>query len=510
MAQSVRIQANGPGGEADAPVGGGGGCGGTAVSPTEESYAALMFPLHGVGHKEQDFYDMDLLSSLLPSPVSSPQLRSYKEIFSDSSIFSDMNKPHPDYDCAVFLHGPVPSVPELDSRLRGLVQGSAHSRHGYAGRKVIQRKGGGGLYSSSENPSPLRDTPGVARRGTGPCGQTGMYGTTGLGVSPSPTSYKGEAKSLAFGPRPEPGSNADLLERLDVMRQGVPEVLNCNDNESIVKKMVFYEEQERVKKLVRRALMLSKRKDSAALHDQRARGVASDRAKAMDRMLLDLVEQGDFSLLLKSLVRSQKHMEAEEAAEDAEDEANKDGETTREPRLASELLDTMEEVCARISSLMDHQLDGKAMTRPLMPCELEMRNFAIASRYRTSMLQLKLLEIPEPAASGGETAAKPSHATAPLDRNALSPKKSSRGSLGKRQVPYGGLGQSACVILTRWFHANFEHPYPDDDDKEKLARASGLSVKQVSNWFINQRVRKWKPELQKIRDEARARTRGDR
>lgn len=31
-----------------------------------------------------------------------------------------------------------------------------------------------------------------------------------------------------------------------------------------------------------------------------------------------------------------------------------------------------------------------------------------------------------------------------------------------------------------------------DDEKQALATQTGLSLKQVSNWFINQRKRNWK------------------
>ncbi|KAF7809763.1 BEL1-like homeodomain protein 4 [Senna tora] len=38
--------------------------------------------------------------------------------------------------------------------------------------------------------------------------------------------------------------------------------------------------------------------------------------------------------------------------------------------------------------------------------------------------------------------------------------------------------------------------YPSDADKHLLARQTGLSRNQVSNWFINARVRLWKPMVE--------------
>ncbi|KAF2306202.1 hypothetical protein GH714_015591 [Hevea brasiliensis] len=40
--------------------------------------------------------------------------------------------------------------------------------------------------------------------------------------------------------------------------------------------------------------------------------------------------------------------------------------------------------------------------------------------------------------------------------------------------------------------------YPTDTDKLMLAKQTGLSRSQVSNWFINARVRLWKPMVEEI------------
>ena len=63
--------------------------------------------------------------------------------------------------------------------------------------------------------------------------------------------------------------------------------------------------------------------------------------------------------------------------------------------------------------------------------------------------------------------------------------------------------------------AHFDHPYPSDAQREHLARASGMSRAQVGNWFINARVRIWRPMILKlgeqIEDERREdKTRGAR
>ena len=47
--------------------------------------------------------------------------------------------------------------------------------------------------------------------------------------------------------------------------------------------------------------------------------------------------------------------------------------------------------------------------------------------------------------------------------------------------------------LRDWLLAHFDKPYPDDEDKVRLAEASGMTRAQVGNWFINARVRTWRP-----------------
>lgn len=64
--------------------------------------------------------------------------------------------------------------------------------------------------------------------------------------------------------------------------------------------------------------------------------------------------------------------------------------------------------------------------------------------------------------------------------------------------PQRGLPERAVVILRAWLFEHFLHPYPTDTDKHMLATQTGLSRYQVSNWFINARVRLWKPMVEEI------------
>ncbi|CAL9200589.1 unnamed protein product [Musa hybrid cultivar] len=64
--------------------------------------------------------------------------------------------------------------------------------------------------------------------------------------------------------------------------------------------------------------------------------------------------------------------------------------------------------------------------------------------------------------------------------------------------PQRGLPERAVSILRAWLFEHFLHPYPNDVDKHILARQTGLSRSQVSNWFINARVRLWKPMVEEM------------
>ncbi|XVF05078.1 hypothetical protein REPUB_Repub05bG0140200 [Reevesia pubescens] len=64
--------------------------------------------------------------------------------------------------------------------------------------------------------------------------------------------------------------------------------------------------------------------------------------------------------------------------------------------------------------------------------------------------------------------------------------------------PQRGLPERAVSVLRAWLFEHFLHPYPKDSDKHMLAKQTGLKRSQVSNWFINARVRLWKPMVEEM------------
>ncbi|KAF3333051.1 BEL1-like homeodomain protein 6-like isoform X1 [Carex littledalei] len=62
--------------------------------------------------------------------------------------------------------------------------------------------------------------------------------------------------------------------------------------------------------------------------------------------------------------------------------------------------------------------------------------------------------------------------------------------------PQRGLPENSVSVLRAWLFEHFLHPYPSDSEKLMLARQTGLTRGQISNWFINARVRLWKPMIE--------------
>ncbi|KAI3878618.1 hypothetical protein MKW98_027923 [Papaver atlanticum] len=71
--------------------------------------------------------------------------------------------------------------------------------------------------------------------------------------------------------------------------------------------------------------------------------------------------------------------------------------------------------------------------------------------------------------------------------------------------PQRGLPEKSVSVLRAWMFQNFLHPYPNDAEKHLLSIRSGLTRSQVSNWFINARVRLWKPMIEAMHGEVNSR-----
>lgn len=70
-----------------------------------------------------------------------------------------------------------------------------------------------------------------------------------------------------------------------------------------------------------------------------------------------------------------------------------------------------------------------------------------------------------------------------------------RVSRGRRALP-----KQAVETLKKWLFEHFGNPYPNMIEKQHLAYRTGLTTQQVSYWFINARVRIWKPLVEKYQE----------
>ncbi|KAK1269991.1 hypothetical protein QJS04_geneDACA005340 [Acorus gramineus] len=61
--------------------------------------------------------------------------------------------------------------------------------------------------------------------------------------------------------------------------------------------------------------------------------------------------------------------------------------------------------------------------------------------------------------------------------------------LRKRRA--GKLPGDTTSLLKAWWQSHSKWPYPTEDDKARLVQETGLQLKQINNWFINQRKRNW-------------------
>ncbi|KAJ8499177.1 hypothetical protein OPV22_009729 [Ensete ventricosum] len=61
--------------------------------------------------------------------------------------------------------------------------------------------------------------------------------------------------------------------------------------------------------------------------------------------------------------------------------------------------------------------------------------------------------------------------------------------LRKRRA--GKLPGNSTSTLKTWWQSHSKWPYPTEDDKARLVQETGLQLKQINNWFINQRKRNW-------------------
>ena len=70
----------------------------------------------------------------------------------------------------------------------------------------------------------------------------------------------------------------------------------------------------------------------------------------------------------------------------------------------------------------------------------------------------------------------------------------------KRFQKRKNLPQQSRLILKAWIDDHIDAPHPTDSEKKALAEAARITIEQVSNWFVNARVRYVPKQLKVLRD----------
>jgi hypothetical protein len=75
---------------------------------------------------------------------------------------------------------------------------------------------------------------------------------------------------------------------------------------------------------------------------------------------------------------------------------------------------------------------------------------------------------------------------------------SSSGGGANRSGKKTALSQHAVQYLKNWMLSpdHIEHPYPTEEEKAKIMKETAIDIKQLTNWFVNNRKRYWKPKVE--------------
>lgn len=68
--------------------------------------------------------------------------------------------------------------------------------------------------------------------------------------------------------------------------------------------------------------------------------------------------------------------------------------------------------------------------------------------------------------------------------------RSKRQRNGKKRTKKPKFSEYDVRVFTDWYNAHLDNPYPSKQEKEMMARLTGLTKYQVSRWFCNARTRK--------------------
>lgn len=85
--------------------------------------------------------------------------------------------------------------------------------------------------------------------------------------------------------------------------------------------------------------------------------------------------------------------------------------------------------------------------------------------------------------------------------NTSSSSSSSASSSSNNKKKKTALSAHAVQYLKNWMMSpeHVDHPYPTEDEKVLIMNETGIVLKQLTNWFVNNRKRYWKPKVEELR-----------
>ncbi len=70
------------------------------------------------------------------------------------------------------------------------------------------------------------------------------------------------------------------------------------------------------------------------------------------------------------------------------------------------------------------------------------------------------------------------------------------------------LPKDGVNFMKNWLYAHVDNPYPSQAEKDLMSEETGLTIKQINNWFINARRRYLVSKVDEPANQAGKRARG--
>mmetsp|Transcript_10647 Transcript_10647/g.23520 ORF Transcript_10647/g.23520 Transcript_10647/m.23520 type:complete len:564 (-) Transcript_10647:429-2120(-) len=155
-----------------------------------------------------------------------------------------------------------------------------------------------------------------------------------------------------------------------------------------------------------------------------------------------------------------------------------------------------------------------ALTSPNAPLRARRKSAKAAAAFVTAVVKEEMLVPPAPSAGkrsysrGNSLGSMASSVSTTLSHTSGSltqvvrevVAKNSKGHPKKKTA----LSSYAVEYLKAWMMSpdHIEHPYPTEDEKVKIMKDTSIELKQLTNWFVNNRKRYWKPKVEEMRQQS--------